>query len=465
MEPTGLLLSPQAPRGEREILPPGHAPLSFTQLSHWHLGGLAERRSVRQIVSATHLQGPLNAPALQKSLDESVRRHQALRSRIVLSEGVPLQEVLDSCPCEIEYVPLPETPRSQRHNLICLEIERFVKQPVDISRAPLFGVRVLRLSPDEHVLIVAMEHSISDASSLRILLRDLFEGYFQVLADREIVLPPVGIQFPDYAMRQRRAHSAWLAKHGSYWSEHLGAAERLTFPQDDNHPVTHRIGWDMAPFRLESPLKLAFTEVCRAHRVTLPIGMFAAYAAFVLCWCKSTRGILLYQSDGRLTSRVQNTIGLFAAVLYLEVEIRPSDRFGGLLSRVMEEYCNACEHFDYGFTESRVPRPPFTRNSGFSWIPPSSAADGTDGLGTQAPLELTPLTFDHPLRKTLERDFEPSIGFHDRGNDIDGGVHFPLARLGFETAARFAQEFLAFLTELARQPEASVMDIARGVIR
>jgi hypothetical protein len=69
------------------------------------------------------------------------------------------------------------------------------------------------------------------------------------------------------------------------------------------------------------------------------------------------------------------------------------------------------------------------------------------------------------LRKTLERDFEPSIGFYDRGDEVDGGVHFPLACFSFETAARFAQEFLAFLTELARQPEATVTDIARGVIR
>src|SRR5689334_20659913 len=106
MDLTGFLLSPQSPVAQRETLPRGHAPLSFTQLSHWHLGALAERRSVRQIVSATQLQGRLNAQALQRSLDELVRRHEALRTRIVLREGVPLQEVLESCRCEIEYVPL-----------------------------------------------------------------------------------------------------------------------------------------------------------------------------------------------------------------------------------------------------------------------------------------------------------------------------------------------------------------------
>ena len=465
MDPASLLLSPQSPTGQREALPRAQAPLSFTQLSHWHLGGLAERPAVRQIVSATQLQGPLETEALQRSLDESVRRHQALRTRIVLSEGVPLQEVLESCRCEIEYATHPAVPHSHRHDLICLEIERFVRQPVDISQAPLFGVRVLRLSADEHVLIIAMEHSISDASSLRILQRDLFEAYSQLLANREIALPPVGIQYPDYATRQRRAHSAWLAKHGSYWCEHLGTAERLKFPRDNNHPVSYRIGWDMAPFRLERALRSRFSEISRSHQVTLPLCMFAAYAAFALYWCKSSHGVFLYQSDGRLTSRVQNTIGLFAAVLYLEVQIRPSDRFGSLLTRVMEEYCNACEHFDYGFAESRVPRPQFTRNSGFSWIPPAPAADVSDGLIPQYPLHLTPVTFEHPLRKTAERDFEPSVGFHDRGNEVDGGVHFPLACFSFETAARFAQKFLAFLTELARQPEATVTGIARGVIR
>src|SRR3569833_2569595 len=206
MDPASLLLSPQSPTGQREALPRAQAPLSFTQLSHWHLGGLAERPADRQIVSATQLQGPLESEALQRSLDESVRRHQALRTRIVLSEGGPLQEVLESCRCEIEYATHPAVPHSHRHDLICLEIERFVSQPVDISQAPLYGVRVLRLSADEHVLIIAMEHSISDASSLRFLQLYLWGAGARRRAGRGGAGPPGGGRGPGGAARRGGAH-------------------------------------------------------------------------------------------------------------------------------------------------------------------------------------------------------------------------------------------------------------------
>ena len=467
--PEAFLITQDVLPAQARVLPLGQAPLSFAQLVHWNLSGLGERHAVRQIVSATSLRGSLDRDALQRSLDELVRRHGALRTRILISGGVPIQEAVDSVRCEIEVSEPREFGDAERARQISLEIERLVLQPIDISQAPLFGVRLLRMATNEHVLLVAMEHSISDAFSMRILLRELFSAYFQVVACREMTLPPVGTQFLEHSKRQRKAHAAWFAKHSAYWRERLGKGERFRFPQDER-VFEPGVGWDMVPVSFDSSSKQQLSALLRAKGVTLPIGVFAIYAAFVLCWCRASRAIFMYQSDGRVSPSVQNTIGLFATVLYLCVEIRPHDRLGDLLARVMDEYCNSQEHFDHAFMESRAPRPEFARNSGFSWIPQHSSKDGFEGGegfeggASGSALEISSVDFEHPMRKRLELDLEPSIGLHDRGTEIIGGVHFPLDRFARETLERFARSFSVFVREWGSHPEANVAEIARRAL-
>ena len=72
------------------------APLAFSQLAHWHLYRLAERPAIRQIASATRLRGRLDLEALQESIRVIVRRHDALRMRVVDLEGAPIQELDES---------------------------------------------------------------------------------------------------------------------------------------------------------------------------------------------------------------------------------------------------------------------------------------------------------------------------------------------------------------------------------
>ena len=72
-------------------------PLAFSQLAHWHLLNLGERPSLRQIASATHIRGDLDADSLRASIASIIDRHEALRTRVVVVDGIPLQETRESC--------------------------------------------------------------------------------------------------------------------------------------------------------------------------------------------------------------------------------------------------------------------------------------------------------------------------------------------------------------------------------
>ena len=115
-------------------------------------------------------------------------------------------------------------------------------QPIAIAAGPLVGIRLVRTASDEHVLIVAMEHTVSDASSMGVLLSNLFTGYVQAVQGRPISLPPP-TQFMDLAIKQQRALDSWLATHGAYWERRMSGSRRLRFPADVDPSIINSRGW------------------------------------------------------------------------------------------------------------------------------------------------------------------------------------------------------------------------------
>lgn len=435
------------------------APLAFSQLAHWHLYQLSERRAIRQIASATRLRGRLDVDALQKSVAEIVRRHDALRARIVVLDGVPMQEIAGSGGYELRVDDLTALSERFREVEVKRLIEELILEPIDVAVGPLLGVRLLRLHDDEHVLILAMEHMISDAFSMGILLRDLFTAYTQALRGRAYSLPAISIQFAEYASRQRSTQRSWIEKHGTYWNEHLARCQRLRFPEDRSLQTASRLGWGTAPFQIGRSLKAELRDWCRLRRTTLVMSVFTAFVGLVLRWCNTSESVIRYQSDGRISPEIENTIGFFASVLYLRIALREDDSFVDLMNRVTEEYCKAYEHADFCYMAAQVPRPGFTRNTVFNWIPQGSKVDFSDLDGSEDAFICSPIPFAHPMLKKLELDHEPGILLYDTDEEVVGYVYFPLNRFSTDTMERFACAFLKFIEALLRRPESRVKDI------
>lgn len=435
------------------------APMAFSQLAHWHTYRLGERRAIRQIASATRLRGPLNVDALQRSVAEIVTRHDTLRTRIVVLDGIPVQEISEEGNSEIRMGDLSDLSESLREVEIARILEQHILEPIDVAVGPLFGLALLKLRDDEHVLIVVMEHIISDAFSMSILLRDLFTAYTHALDGNSVALPAIPIQFADYALRQKTAKKSWMEKHGAYWSQCAAGCPRVRFPEDRSSTADAPLGWEAVNFRIDQELKAELREWCRLKRTTLVMGVFTAYVAVVLRWCNASESMIRYQSDGRVSPDMENTIGFFASVLYLRIKLLESDSFIELMSRVTDEYCKAYECADFSCMAARVPRPEFTRNTAFNWIPQGSKVDFSSLERSQDAIECTPIRFKNPMLRTLELDIEPYVLLFDTEDGVVGEVHFPLNRFSVGAMERFGRNFLAFLNRLLRQPEVRLNDI------
>lgn len=436
------------------------APLTFSQLARWQVYRLGEQRSIRQIASATRLHGRLNVNALQKSIERIVRRHAALRTRVICAAEIPTQIISEPDDCELKVVDLATLSEGEREAEVIRAIEQHILEPIDIATGPVFGVRILKLRHDEHVLIVAMEHIISDEFSLGILLRDLFTAYGQASNCRSFSLPAIPIQFADYAVLQKNAHKSWMETHGKYWNERLAGCRRVRFPEEKCSQISSCVGWGTVPLKIGRDLKENLRDWCRQRHTTLAMSVFAAYAGVVLRWCNVSESVIRYQSNGRVRPEIENTIGYFTSSLHLRIALLGNERVIDLIDRTTEEYCHAYEHADSSYIASQVPPADFTRNTLFNWVPQGSENDLLDLEGAEYAIRCSPIRFVHPMLKSLELDIEPVTLLFDAKDEVIGGVHYPLNRFSIGEMERFGRNFMMFIDTMLRQPSKRVSDIS-----
>jgi hypothetical protein len=427
-------------------------PLTFSQLQYWRKTRLSERGGLRTIVAAHKLRGPLDVPLLRACISELVMRHEALRTRIVLSEGVPEQRVLTSCEVALDIHDLASLPEPMHD----LEVERRIHElmlaPVRVDRDPLFAALLVKLGEQLHVLVMVMEHVISDGFSRNVLVRDLVMLYGQRSQGHRGRLPPLSIQFADYAVWQAKAYRVWLHSHGSKWQERFAGCRRIRFQGGSALPDGGKARYLLMPVHIDSSVRERLTEWCRIRRTTPSMAVFTAFAALVLRWCGESGAVIGFQSNGRFHPLIENSIGYFAYALNLRLELRGGDSFVDLLRRVMQEYCIASEHADLRCADTQVPLPEFARNPGFNWV---SRAPGGPALASGAS-ELTFQSYDFALptddQAEYDCDFEPSVIVLDKGHCIEGYVRFP-NRYSIAHIEAFRESFLMFVREWLRDPE------------
>jgi hypothetical protein len=166
--------------------------------------------------------------------------------------------------------------------------------------------------------------------------------------------------------------------------------------------------------------------------------------------------VFQFQSDGRVRPEIQNTIGYFATILYLRVELLRDDSFARMTDRIKNEYFRAYENVEFSSVAIDLPPPELTRNTGFNWL----IEDTNDGFsvpnGSNPPISCSPVPFDPPMIGDVEVDSEPSIALADSHDEIVGHMYFPLNRFSAEKVEEFARGFVEFMSVLVENPEARI---------
>ncbi|HKO20765.1 MAG TPA: condensation domain-containing protein, partial [Acidobacteriaceae bacterium] len=198
------------------------APLSFAQQRLWFVEQLAPGDAAYNIPAALRLKGELNIPTLERSLNEIISRHEALRGSFQVIDGKPVQVIAPALKLGLPIIDLRQLAEHEHE----AEVRRLATNEAhlsfDLEHGPLLRARVIRTGATEHVLLFTMHHIVSDAWSTGVLVRELGELYEAYSAGKPSPLAPLPVQYPDFAHWQREhLQGAVLDNHLSYWKQQL----------------------------------------------------------------------------------------------------------------------------------------------------------------------------------------------------------------------------------------------------
>ncbi len=337
--------------GPRAEISSGPAPLSFPQERLWFLDRLTPGTSIYNIPGPLRLEGPLDVAVLASAFDEIRRRHDILRTRFEERGGTGVQIVDPWHPQVLPVVDLGALPQVRRREVAARLTAEEAAWPFDLERGPLLRALLLRLAPDEHVLLQTVHHIVSDGWSVLVMQRELTALASALLSGRPSPLPPLPVQYADFARWQRqRLTDAETARQVGYWRERLGDdPPSLDLPLDRPRPPlqTFRGGSvrGLVPAGLADGLRRLAAGVHGSP-------FMALLAAFDLLLARlSGQDDILVGTPvaGRGHADLEGLLGCFLNTLVLRTDLSGNPTFRDLLSRVRDVAVGAYKHQDVPF--------------------------------------------------------------------------------------------------------------------
>ncbi|HEX2207503.1 MAG TPA: amino acid adenylation domain-containing protein, partial [Longimicrobium sp.] len=325
----------------------GPAPLSFAQERLWVIDQLEPGSAAYTIATGLRLRGALDVAALRRAFTEVERRHEALRTNFVVVDGAPVQVVSPEPRIDI---PLIDLSPGDDEALRAYAAEEAGK-PFDLSNDALVRVRLVRMAADEHALILLMHHAVADGWSLALLFGELSALYKTYKNEEQSQLPPLPIQYADFAAWQREyLDGPEGARQVEWWRARLaGLPEVLELPADRPRPPVASHGGAMTSTVLPLELADALRDVSRREGTSLFMTLLAGFAALLHRYTGETDIAVGTPIAGRTRPEAEALIGDFVNTLVLRTDVGGAPRFGELLGRVREATLGAYAHQDLPF--------------------------------------------------------------------------------------------------------------------
>ena len=336
-----------------EPSPSSSALLSFAQSRWWFLDQLDPGNPVFNAARALRLSGPLDVELLTRSLSEVVRRHHTLRTRFLVGDGTPVQDILPSGPIHLPLVDLTTSPVAERHRRARDWTIREARKPFELTREPGYRAVLIRMGAEEHLLVQVFHHIVSDGWSMGILFRELTTVYAALAAGRPSPLPELQTTYADFAALQRqRLQGSVLEAELAYWRERLrGAQTALELLTDHPRPATQTHEGTRVSFSLPTDRVDALTRLSHQERVSLFMTLFAGFNALLWRHSGQTDLVVGIPTAGRTRVEIEQLIGCFANTLVLRTDITGNPTFHELLGRVRETALGAYAHQDLPFAK------------------------------------------------------------------------------------------------------------------
>ncbi|MCX4743982.1 condensation domain-containing protein [Kitasatospora sp. NBC_01287] len=440
--------------------PEGPAVTAFSQQSLWNGMRGATTHPVWRMCQGIGLRGPLDLPALQAALDAIVARHEVLRTRYLPGgqDGAPpVPVVAEPCafPLRVAHAVESVDPASVLEELVSQETRRPLgadgTRPLGADGAPVIRGSLLRLSDEEHLLLVAAHRMAYDGWSRGVLLREL--GTFYSPGAAPVAPAPLPVQYGDFARWQRARYSGEDAEEGvAYWTRRLaGAPSTLGLPTDLPRPAVRNHAGDGLPVIIDAELTEALGRLARERGATLFMVLHTAWA-ILLARLTGERDIVVGTPvANRQRTEVEGLLGYFANVAALRTTVDGELTVRGLIDQVKEMILAGHPH--QGVPFGAVVRAMAEASPSGRWDTPA--------LQIMINLVNTPLgavtshglTFSPLVTAPRATEYEVSLIFAEREGGLAGGVVYAAELFSRATIARWIDQYTDVLRRMTAAPD------------
>ncbi|WP_107666519.1 non-ribosomal peptide synthetase [Cyanothece sp. BG0011] len=323
-------------------------PLSFSQQRLWFLEQLEGSNSAYTMAGALQLSGSLNLEALENSVNAIINRHEILRTRFTTQEGQPIQVInndLSESSFKIKVLSVNSDDNLQEL------IDKEATKPFELSQDSLIRVSLIPLEKEENILVIAMHHIVSDAWSIGLFIQELSTYYQSYCQGEQLSLPPLKIQYADYAIWQRK----WLKTESfeqqlNYWKNQLKDAPTcLNFPLDNPRSQQQNYQGNSSEFQLSSQLTEQLKTLSQREGSTLFMTLLTAFNSLLYSYSEDEDICLGSPIANRQRQETQNLIGFFVNTLVLRTNCSGNPTFRELLQRVKTMAIDAYSHQEVPF--------------------------------------------------------------------------------------------------------------------
>jgi amino acid adenylation domain-containing protein len=437
-------------------------PLSSAQQRLWLLDQLEPGSPAYVMPGALRCCGALDILALQHSLEQIVQRHEVLRTTFAPADGRPVALIAPFGRLPLPVLDLGGLPAHLREGAALRLAAREALRPFDLVRGALLRAVLLRLTADDHVVLLSMHHIIADGWSLGVLTHELSALYSDRVAGRPGTLPALPIQYADYAVWE---HETLLGAGGAgpsplqaqldYWRTQLADLPTLELPLDRPRPPIADLRGARSDLALPAALAAELTALGQRAGVTLFMTLLAVFQ-IVLARYSGQDDIVVGTPVARRTrAEVEPLIGCFVNTLVLRGDLRGDPRFDELLGRVRAVCLDAYAHQELPF-ERLVET--LTHERDLSRSPLFQVMFAIDDAPEQA-LVLPGLTLRRLELASSATKFDLTLTLVERAGTLCGSFEYRADLFDAATIRHMAAQFLMLLAAVVAQPAWRLSDL------